>query len=236
MKKNTSAILRRRAVAITFGAIAVGIWALGFWFLMQRDVIVKDNLRRDLIKIATLAASLVDAREHARIFDNRQGKNSPEYQHILGIFKGIKASDARIDDIYTLVKTDRKNIWKFGVSVAETKDVNGDGRIDETETAPAIGEEYDVSPYPEMQLAFAGPIADKKPSKDKWGWWISGYAPVLDSEGKAALIVGVDFRALEIEERKGAFFSWGIVIMILGVLAFLATARLSHGFYIINES
>jgi signal transduction histidine kinase len=83
---------------------------------------------------------------------------------------------------------------------------------------PRIGEEFDVSAYPEMQLAFEGPIADEEITIDKWGVWLSAYAPVYDEAGTAVAIVGIDRDVATVLAIESALKSV-IIMVFLGALS-----------------
>jgi two-component system sensor histidine kinase GlrK len=65
-----------------------------------------------------------------------------------------------------------------------------------------LNEEYDISNFPEMKKAFAGPSADRETSSDKWGRWLSGYAPLINYQGYPVAIVGVDMAASDVDELR----------------------------------
>jgi len=93
-------------------------------------------------------------------------------------------------------KTDKQDIWQFVVDAEQ-----------DPQKVSHIGDEYDVSKYPEMRIAFRGPIADREPAEDKWGIWLSGYAPVRNASGRAEAIVGVICRWRSYAARRQLFGS-----------------------------
>ncbi len=100
-----------------------------------------------------------------------------------------------VNDIYTL------HLGQDGVTrliVDEATDYNRDGTIEgDTEGRTEIGEVYDEV-TPEMLIALQGtPLFEKEPATDRWGTWVSAYAPILNSEGKLDAIIGVDFDAAD---------------------------------------
>lgn len=63
-------------------------------------------------------------------------------------------------------------------------------------------ERYDVSGIPQMQMAFDGPNVDDEFTEDKWGVWLSGYAPIYNSHAQAVAIVGLDVSARSVIQIK----------------------------------
>ncbi|MGE5416378.1 MAG: ATP-binding protein [Acidobacteriota bacterium] len=72
-----------------------------------------------------------------------------------------------------------------------------DAAMGREDSAAQIGEEYEpkgITLSPELKKALTGiAIVEEKPAApDKWGTFISGYAPFYDSQGKFSGIFGVD--------------------------------------------
>jgi PAS domain S-box-containing protein len=175
------------------------------WLVLNQ---LNRNINREkLVAIALSAASQVDLKKHEKI-KGEEDILSPEYQKVQSVLQGIKNANPAVDDIYTMRKTDSPNVWQFVLGASETEDKNGNGSIEENETAVKIGEKYDVSKLAEMQKAFDLAIADEEINCDKWGCFFSGYAPIRDETGNALAIVGVDIKADDVVayEKKTRLF------------------------------
>jgi len=72
-----------------------------------------------------------------------------------------------------------------------------------------------------MRVAFDHPTADTEPATDKWGTWLSGYAPIRDKRGRAVAILGVDMTlAALLARERGAY--WDLLrAMAIALLAAL---------------
>lgn len=86
------------------------------------------------------------------------------------------------------------------------------------------GESIDM--VPDMQTALNGEVsADKEPTTDEWGTYISAYAPIK-KDGKVVAIVGLDLGIDHINKGLDSI-TWGILLTIIivcaisGVAAFL---------------
>jgi len=209
---------RTKFVLIIF-AIIFSLSSLFFYFFYKKATKNKfEEMRRNMTSVAVSAAMAVDEQKHSKILTAKD-MTSPEYLQTKEILKKFKDNHPYIRYIYTMRKTNKPNIWKFVVDASEPKDDNGDGVISELEKVTPVGEEYDVSKYPEMQKAFEGPIADKTIDRDKWGWWLSAYAPIYNSKNEPTAIVGVDVSAKTIEEeylklRKRIIVMFGLSIIL----------------------
>jgi len=176
-----------------------------------------EELRSSITSIASSATLLIDAQKHS-VIQKPEDMISAEYLEILQKLKQFKTNYPQIKNIYTMAKTEKPNIWKFIVDASEEKDEDGDGVIGENEKNSLPGEEYDVSRYPEMQKAFDGPIADREVNYDKWGAWLSGYAPIYDSKHIAIAILGVDVSAKTIQEEQNKLLKRILVIFFASVI------------------
>lgn len=152
----------------------------------------------------------------------RAGEGSASYWAFKQGLKAMQLRSSKIKSIYVMIKTEKPNIWKF---VAD-EDLN-------IKTMARLNEEYDVSEYPQMKLAFLGAIADQDITRDKWGRWLSGYAPIYDLKGRTVAVVGVDISAEDVEaQRKGLIgtvmtsFAFGLLLAIVfGRLGAIAVTR-----------
>jgi len=160
---------------------------------------------------------MIDAQEHSSI-QKPEDMVSAEYLKISQKLKQFKKDYPQIRNIYTMAQTEKPNTWKFIVDASEPIDENGDGVIGADEKISPTGEEYDVSRYPEMQKAFSGPIADKEINYDKWGSWLSGYAPIYDSKHKAIAIIGVDVSAKTIQDERNKLILRILIIFLASIL------------------
>lgn len=192
------------------------------------------EVREHLMSIAQAVALSIDPEEHQRVY--REGReDTPLYQKLteqLQRFANALLPEVRQkgflfaqESIYTLVPSQSKT-WHFVLDSGVPYDLNGDGEIDEEEDKAHLGEEFDVSGYPEMLRCYleGRPTADEKFTQDKWGVWLSGYAPLKDKNGSTIAIVGVDFNAKAVlkKEQRLRRTSW-LVFGILSILTLLTS-------------
>ena len=101
--------------------------------------------------------------------------------------------------------------------------------LDSDPDAPAEpGEIYEVD-APALLQGFSVPSCDRELIHDKWGTFMSGYAPIAGSDGRYA--IGIDMRADEVEQKLNALRRTGVLSLILSiVMAFLFGHLLSRSF------
>ena len=169
------------------------------------------QLRGKLMVIARMITLDIDAKALIEIPLNEKGVEAAQFKKIESEL--IRASDAApsIAYIYILTKTGKEGVLKFMIDVHTGK---------KTPLNPPAkpGEEYDCSTVPEMGKAFSGPSADTKLLKDKWGIFLSGYAPVRDAAGSTVAILGVDMSASDVYYMRKEANRRAAAVLILGIL------------------
>ena len=155
----------------------------------------------DLQAIATKTANLVPASMHEqlRVSDDVRSSN---YETIQKLFKSVMAGNPKIDDIYTLRPTNQPHTMTFVVSGKDSTDQNHNGIIDDDEVKPALGESYSTANQPDLEQGLKEPTHDRAITYDKWGEWLSGYAPVRDAGGHVVAVLGVDYSAAVITAQR----------------------------------
>lgn len=155
------------------------------------------QLRHSVDGFATMYADEMREHGHGAVELSASADNEAYLFLIKKQLKWLWLSPA-VADIYTM-RMDSDGTVRIIVD-SET-DYDKSGQIDsDREKRRAIGEVYEkVSPV--MLAAFQGDslqtYVDDVPYPDRWGMWVSSFAPILDSEGKVEAVVGVDFSAEE---------------------------------------
>ncbi|MBY0113667.1 MAG: response regulator [Phycisphaerales bacterium] len=151
--------------------------------------VLKDALDEELATIATLAAQRLDAEAHRSLVDPKQ-QNSAEYQRVVSPLAATLRASALLKYAYTVRMSPEGP--RFIVDAAEPIDSDGDGVIDQS----SLLELYE-DPDPEMLRAFETkkPLVSHAPFTDKWGTFISAFAPVFAADGSFECLVGVDATA-----------------------------------------
>lgn len=202
-------IIFLEALIILFNSI------LGIIIWKQMKFMVREISRNKLMTIAKTTAYFIDAPTHEKIWAE-EDMNGEDYKKIHLTLKKIAEANPEIDDIYTLRKSKINDDWTFVVEGYETRDLNEDGEITKEEQAAVIGEYFDSSYSPEVFNALKEPSADYNPSCDKWGCFLSGYAPIKDASGQTIAVATADIRVQNIIdfEKKTKI----IILIILGFL------------------
>lgn len=181
------------------------------------------QLREKLITIAKLVAMEVDNVDLANVPLNKEGLNTPEYKSIHNKFLKIKNSIPDIKYLYVLSKSEKPGILKFIVDTGA-----GENGAVGPESYP--GYEYDASRFPQMLEGFISPNADNKLVADEWGVFLSGYAPIKDTQGETIALLGVDMRAQDVYEVQRQVKQRAVYVLVLGaIMAILFGFVISSG-------
>ncbi len=169
------------------------------------------DTQKTLKEIATKISQEISKENHEKLM-NRSQQGSTEYQDIESYFKSVMAGNSKINDIYTMRTTSNPDELMFVVSGRDTADYNNNGEIEEDEEKAYLGEYYDTTGSPDMRLGLTEPSVDQEITYDKWGAWISGYAPLINDSGKSIGLVGVDFEATVIQQQRKNTFNTLLIL------------------------
>lgn len=197
-------------------AFATSLVASGILYI-EAGHALRERVREQLAAVAATISSQVNAETHYRI-KTRGNESSSDYRKIRAILAAAKAANPKIRYVYTMRKTGKPGILQFVVD-AET----------DSELMSHVGDEFDAKKCPELLKSFTGATADKELTQDKWGIWLSGYAPIRDARGNVDAIVGLDMSAKQLGVELAALRDTAVrnvfIALFLAVALGLATTR-----------
>ncbi len=220
---------RRRALweslSVSLAALAVvaaGILGLE-WSSIQA---IKSNYRHYLIGLAQTAGSLVDPGLQQSIRVPAQ-RNGPDYLRAVAPLRRMRDAVPDIHYIYTIAKRD--GAVRFVLDAAEPKIRARDGVDDQS----GVGEIVTVDDSA-MQRALGNGVrpgvaaATVQPLTDKWGTFMTGWAPLVDHQGRPIGAVGVDVDATFYLARLAAARDWALIGVAPAVLLIVALGIAFH--------
>jgi PAS domain S-box-containing protein len=178
-----------RDALVLFAALVL-VAALSAGLLFRRAVATyRAEVHANLLQLAYAAASGVDGDLHRTLVAPDQYGTDP-YQRILEPLRRFLQATPGVKYLYTAVlKEDRIH---FVVDSALPVDGDGDGVIDQS----GLMEVYDdADPCVWIALRENRALTTPEPYTDKWGTFISGFAPLHDSAGAQVGVVGIDITA-----------------------------------------
>jgi signal transduction histidine kinase len=172
------------------GLIICAATTFGAWSLYSTGKeALQAHTRNELVGFAKLAANFVDGDGHGA-FTSPEQEGSEAYAKAVAPLQNVLDANPDIKFAYT-VKLDG-NAVRFVLDPTPAGDEDGDGVDDKSH----VFEEYDTATPAMVQALREGkPTSEPEPSSDKWGSFITGYAPFFSKEGSLAGVVGVDLDA-----------------------------------------
>lgn len=183
-----------------------------YYFTASRTF--RHELRERLMGTAGTTATLIDGREHASL----KSEQDPAYVRIQTLLKRIKAANPELRYLYTM-RLDDSGTWRFVVDATPSGDPDHSA-LNEAYTPD--DPEADVA----MRAGLTASAADETFHTDKYGTWLSGYAPIKDINGKVYGMVGVDVSANRVLHEEGKLVTIALFIMGAGFVLALASSVL----------
>ena len=149
---------------------------------------LRAEIRSNLMRTAAVGAALVDGDLH-RTFTSPAQESTQAYNQALEPLRRVQRARPDISYVYTYVFTRGK------VRLVLDQDRPGDSDGDGLEDRAHIMEVYPEATPPMIEAARIGTVtADEEVVTDRWGTFLSGYAPFYDRSGRVAGALGVDLR------------------------------------------
>lgn len=173
------------AAAVVLGAIV----AIPQWLSKQARLEV---LRSHVGAVARLAASVVDGDLHRQLLD--PANKTPElYARTLEPLVRFHAAYPEIFYVYTMVERNGETFFVVDTA-AEPDKLQSPHKLVPSEYMEPF-KQLDVEPDPDWLQRIAAGQTYVYPTfqRDKYGTFLSGHAPIYDSQGRYSGFVGVDF-------------------------------------------
>ncbi|MCX8129616.1 MAG: methyl-accepting chemotaxis protein [Clostridia bacterium] len=199
--------LRIKIFTVNFICIIIVSGIMGFLVYNKALGDLQKELGMRLISIATTVAVSVDGDKHKELKEEKDEKTDT-YKEI-GSFLAKVRENNKLAYIYTLALKGEKT--QFVVDPTEGEDHS------------TLGMEYILNDA--MKQAFAGKASVSEIYSDQWGSFMTGYAPVLDSDGAVAGIIGVDASVESIQNAEKGIKYRMLEALIIGlVIGFVLSA------------
>lgn len=149
-----------------------------------------------ILVVAKTAAILTNADLHKTLTMTSQ-KNSSAYLEVQEPYRKILQVNPKIAYIYTAVYREGRAYFVIDTQQPRTENASVEYGGTRDDTAKVMELYDDASPDFLESLQNGKVMVDPTVYADKWGSFISGYAPFFDSDGKQVGSVGVDFDAAD---------------------------------------
>ena len=210
------------------GLLLAGVLVGGWFIVNNAGHSAQKNLRQQVELLLPFYVQEFQLLGHARLPDN-VAADDPHYLELIATeIRWLKLNPA-IADIYTFRR--RADGAVFLLVDSET-DYDHNGRYEgpRAQRRP-VGEIYPML-TPALERAFRGTAEfDDDIITDRWGMWVSAFAPLRDTDGRVEGVLGVDFDATEwLAQRAQARRMWlwvlgGVVLLVSGPAVVIALQR-----------
>jgi len=187
---------------------------------------VADGRERERLKamLAGFAPTYALGLEHAGYasFSLQTAADDPLYLRLVEWEKSWLEVNPHAHDIYTFHLLDD---GKVVLGVDSETDYDRDGAfLGEREQRTPIGEDYDVDPgeLANLQRVMAGEqLFQPDIYSDRWGTWVSAFAPIHDPSGRTIAVLGVDYdarswvRAIAVQ-RCTVLGTFAVLLLLIG--------------------
>lgn len=175
------------AASLVAAVVLISLVAIPQWLSKQARW---DALRGHVGEIARLAATVVDGDLHRQLLDPGN-YNDELYKRALAPLVRFHSADPDIFYVYTMVERD--GVAYFVLDTAASPDLKTDRKLE----ASGYMERFDVrEEYNDdwlEQLAAGKTYVNPSFEEDDYGTFLTGDAPIYDSQGRYSGFVGVDF-------------------------------------------
>ena len=171
--------------------IAAGAGVMGLWFAAAATL--REDFGHHLTSIARIAAQQVDPVLHQSLRDPAQ-RNGEDYLRAVAPLRRMQAVLPDVRYIYTMVH--EAGQFHFVLDAAAPGDRDGDGVDDQAKLWEVYTERDSAMPLVFGLDGKPGRAASTdQPFTDKWGSFMTGWAPLVDANGVQYGAVGVDIDA-----------------------------------------
>ncbi len=226
--------LRSQLVALFTIAFTVVFAAVFYWVYAFTTARTMEQLRADLNDTLAGVVAGIDGDDVAALYRDgvpRQDgfSDDPRYVKELAFFKQVHTLEPRAQP-YTMVRGDRPDTRRVGARAPSPEfvyivDVDIPGTPHAGFLEPDTGSAAAVD-------AWTRGVLVERPDlyTDKFGSWMSSYAPVLDKRGNVVALVGCDFEASYVEAAQKHARRSVIMMLLPTYLVMLLLVYFAAGF------
>lgn len=218
-------LLSKKKLLASFALYFILAYAITYGLREYNLQLTKRRIQEKVLAIAATGVLKFTASDLDAVYVPNDVRK-PEYAALVRSLQEIKSQNEQIAYVYIMRLTDEEEKYAF---VADSdseepftqRDRNNDGIIDVRDDPIFPGTIYDnTGSVPPTKEALVSPTAFE-PYTDQWGTFISGWAPIRDSYGKAVAILGVDMNADIVPLLSAQTFAPMIVFLIVLLLFLL---------------
>lgn len=206
---------------ITFSIVVFVLMTLSIVFsvsYLNTRKSMREDLDLRLLNMVNIAVLHVDVDKHSAL-KTLPDESTQNYLDVKMALRDVRDHSTDIRYIYTMRENEDKEIY-FVVDAEE--DPTNISHLGEVYEDP---NQFLIDNFSKINK----PVAEKEFTSDKWGTWISGYAPFYDKNGNREGVLGIDIKASDIiSKQKELFYIYIISFIISGILSIILGLYLSR--------
>ena len=165
------------------------------FFYFKATKLRADAFKQYLEHFTEVSANLIPGEDIRAILLQDGCEKTPDAAALIKKLKSIRAVDSDIFDTYVMVTDPDPQYVRFVTNA------------DRERTPVGCGERYDIRNDPKIRLGFQRAYAEMEPQTDRWGTWVSAYAPIHTRSGETAGILGVDIAQQTVLQIRREFLN-----------------------------
>lgn len=181
-----------------------------FLFTVQEaKTALTDQMKEELVLTAKVMSSQIDGDLLYQI----NGKEDTENEAFMQVYKKLdelRGDNGEIITYLYVLRLDEEGNARFIVDGAYLTDGAIDVYADQL---------YEDAPIEDIRKGSAAPHVSDEPYTDEWGTFMTGYAPIYDSSGNVAGVLGVDFDIATVKQKQDFLSSLVYYILFGSILA-----------------
>lgn len=198
--------------------VLVGIFT---FFYFKATKLRDDAFKQYLENLTQVSANLIPGEDVQSISLKDGCEKLPDTLALIRKLKSVRAVDRDIFDTYIMVKDPDPDYVRFVTNA------------DRERTPVGCGERYDIRDDPKVKIGFQKAYADLKAHTDRWGTWVTAFAPVKTRSGETVGTLGVDVAQQTVVQIRQEFFSL-FLISVGACLGFSLLLGLLSSFWLIR--
>jgi PAS domain S-box-containing protein len=185
--RDTASAKARRPELELFVILLLSIILITGWTATEIIGRYKDKDEKNhLLELAELGAAAINERRVATLTGTENDINNPDYVRLKEQLERLRRTIKDVRFYYLIRKVDERIIFLVDSEPQGSRD----------ESPP--GQDYTEAPAFLRTVFDTGKPSAKGPYSDRWGIWISGFAPIVDNNIRLIAVLGVDIDASHI--------------------------------------
>lgn len=202
-------------LSLVFFLLSATVLAVLFTFFYFRATQVRDKAFEKYIgNLTELSARMISGEEVRAVPLTGGCEKLPQTEALIQKLHALLSIDPNFSDVYLMVRDPDPAFLRF-VANADRK------------TPIECGERYSIKEDPEIVRGFQAPYVSLTVYKDKWGSWVSAYAPVKTASGEVAALLGMDIAYETVQQIRSSFLERFIVAIAVCLVFSLGLGLLS---------